>query len=170
MSESVLSQRPRSKMHGFTLVELMITLAVMAIVAAIAVPSMQSSRQNALLRTTTNDLVMAINTARSQALNRRIDVQINAAGGDWSNGWAVQYDYPASTPMNQREPNINVAKNGEVVIKEQNGITNILFRANGFVDGGEVRFELCGNGRLRVIQVSPLGKIMNDPNAGGACS
>ncbi|PKM21303.1 MAG: hypothetical protein CVV10_10070, partial [Gammaproteobacteria bacterium HGW-Gammaproteobacteria-14] len=103
------------------------------------------------------------------ALNRRIDVRVSAAGGDWSNGWAVQYLYPPGTPVSQKEPDINVAKNGDVVITEQSGITDILFLANGFIDVGAVSFELCGGNRLRTIQVSPLGKIMNDPNVGGSC-
>ncbi|PKM21510.1 MAG: hypothetical protein CVV10_09025, partial [Gammaproteobacteria bacterium HGW-Gammaproteobacteria-14] len=46
-------------MAGFSLVELMVTLAVMAIVAIIAVPSMQASREGALLRTSTGDLLTA---------------------------------------------------------------------------------------------------------------
>ncbi|ENA33281.1 MULTISPECIES: GspH/FimT family pseudopilin [Pseudomonas] len=85
--------------RGFTLIELMVTVAVLAIVLTIAVPSfsnlIQSSRTNALV----NELNGTLQIARSEALKRRKNVIVcrrNEAGTacdngtDWSNGWLIR--------------------------------------------------------------------------------
>jgi type IV fimbrial biogenesis protein FimT len=55
---------------GFTLLELMVTLAVLGILLGIAVPSFQSSLTNSRLTTAANDLVGALQAARSEAIKR----------------------------------------------------------------------------------------------------
>ncbi len=99
------------KHHGFTLVELMVTLAIVAIVLTIGVPSFQSVMRNNQLTTQINSLVGAIHLARSEAIKRgegdapgtdpdtKWVVICAAASGntcstttpktDWSNGWIV---------------------------------------------------------------------------------
>ncbi len=82
---------------GFTLVELLITLAVAAILLTVAVPAMRSITQNNLLVAETNRLVATFQFSRSEAVERRAQVTVCAAnagatgcsGGDtWDdNGW-----------------------------------------------------------------------------------
>ena len=83
---------------GFTLVELMIVIVVLAIILTLGVPSFRSIIQNNRATTTANDLVAALQTARSEALKLRADVTVcPSAGGaacddgsdDWSVGWIV---------------------------------------------------------------------------------
>lgn len=56
------------KISGFTLIELMITLAIVAIVASLGTPSLRQFIQNAKINTATNDLVSALHVARTQAI------------------------------------------------------------------------------------------------------
>lgn len=84
--------------RGFTLIELMITIAVLAIVISIAAPSftsvIQSNRSTALH----HEVLGAIQVARSEAVKRRKDVIICRTedqtackdGADWSSGWLIQ--------------------------------------------------------------------------------
>jgi type IV fimbrial biogenesis protein FimT len=94
------------KLYGLTLVELMATLAVFAIVAAIAVPNvnemMKSNRRVAYF----NDLVGGISVARDEAVKRgRIVTVCGQAGGpcdtaSWENGWVMFVDENADGNFN----------------------------------------------------------------------
>jgi len=58
------------KISGFTLVELLITLGVVAIITSIGAPSLRQFIQNAKINTATNELVSALHVARSQAIRQ----------------------------------------------------------------------------------------------------
>ena len=66
----------RKGSRGFTIVELMITLTVAAILLAIAIPSFNYLMVTNKLTTTANDIVTAINTARMTAIKRNTDVSV----------------------------------------------------------------------------------------------
>jgi type IV fimbrial biogenesis protein FimT len=67
---------PLRREHGFTLVELMITMTVAIILIVIAVPSFRAMTLSNQLTTTANDVVTAINTARMEAVKRNADTQL----------------------------------------------------------------------------------------------
>lgn len=91
-----MAVRPRPA--GFTLVELMVTVAIVAILAAIALPSFSTSIRNSRLASTTNEFIAAINLARSEAVKSNRTGQVCASsdgatcGTDWSQGWIVWSD------------------------------------------------------------------------------
>lgn len=69
---------------GFSLVELLVTVSVVAIVAAIAVPNFTSSIQSNKADTELNDLQRALNYARLEAINRGVTMRIAPTSGtDW---------------------------------------------------------------------------------------
>jgi type IV fimbrial biogenesis protein FimT len=86
-------------LQGFTLVELMVTLAVAAVLAMVAVPGMTQLFRSARLSTQTDQLVSALNLARLEAVKRRSTVQVcgpasvtdcaDVETADWNNGWVV---------------------------------------------------------------------------------
>jgi type IV fimbrial biogenesis protein FimT len=107
-----LSDYPRqfraSKSHGFTLVELMVTLSILAILATLAVPSFTSTINSIRLSGATNDLSASIQQARNDAirLGRRVTICATANGttcsgtATWKSGWITFLDTPgvSSTP------------------------------------------------------------------------
>lgn len=84
--------------RGFTLIELMVTIAVLAIMVAIAVPSFTSLIQNNRTTSLHHEILGAIQLARSEAVNRRKDViicrtenqNVCANGTNWAAGWLVR--------------------------------------------------------------------------------
>ncbi|MGY2170107.1 GspH/FimT family pseudopilin [Pseudomonas gingeri] len=74
--------------RGFTLVELMVTVAVLAILLTIAVPSFTSSIQRSRADTEASDLVRALNYTRLEAINRGVNVRIapSVSGSAWTAG------------------------------------------------------------------------------------
>jgi len=78
---------------GFTLIELMVTIAVLAIIVGWAIPSMYSLINQNRLTATSNQMLGLINQARSEALRRADRVWVSPVdGSSWSSGVAIWRD------------------------------------------------------------------------------
>lgn len=77
---------------GFTLVELMITVSIAAILMAMAIPSFNATIRSNRLTTYTNELITSFNLARSEAIKRGQQVVVRKTGAEWENGWQVFVD------------------------------------------------------------------------------
>jgi type IV fimbrial biogenesis protein FimT len=91
MSESSIraAWRGRRLTTGFTLFELMVAVAIVAILAAMAFPSYRDFTLRMNVTNNTNQLVGALNSARSEAVKRGRQVAVIANGGNWSDGWQI---------------------------------------------------------------------------------
>lgn len=69
----------RHKENGFTLIELMVTIAVLAIVASIAAPKFQDTMEKRSIQKTATDLEKSLAQARADAVLYRKDVTVNFA-------------------------------------------------------------------------------------------
>jgi type IV fimbrial biogenesis protein FimT len=78
--------------QGVTLPELVITIAIAAILFAVAMPSFMTSVRSHRLTTVTNELVSALTLARSEAIKRGQYVVIRKVGTNWEDGWRVFVD------------------------------------------------------------------------------
>ena len=134
----------------------MIVISVMGILATIAGPSFNEMIGNNRITTQTNQMILAFQVARTEAVKRGRPVNLVATdGADWANGWKVQ------------DENNNVLQDFEEVpsgltLVSANGYTSFQFDGSGVVnridtltvcktdlDGRNIM--VTGSGRTRLI-------------------
>jgi len=101
MTSSLHTRMPlpgsRSGVAGFTLVELLVAIAVLAILLALAAPNFNDATLSARLNGFANSLVASAQVARSEAIKRNSDITLCASAdgstcagsGGWEQGWVV---------------------------------------------------------------------------------
>lgn len=91
--------RRNSPQGGFTLVELVTTVTIMAILLAIATPSFRDFVLTQRAKAGAYDLVSSLVYARSEALKRNANVVVSPATGGWQNGWSVTVTIGSTTTV-----------------------------------------------------------------------
>lgn len=81
---------PGPRLQGFTLMELLVTLAIVAIVSAIAAPSFTGVIERQRVSSAADSLRSSIELARSEAIKRNANVAVVRVGGAWNQGWEVR--------------------------------------------------------------------------------
>jgi len=84
------------RLRGIALIELMITVAILAILAAIAAPNFRDMIVRNRLASASNDLLLSLQTARSEAIRLNSTVTVcrsnngtDCTAGGWEQGWIV---------------------------------------------------------------------------------
>lgn len=85
---------PRLPAAGFTLMELLITVAIVALGVSLALPWLRESLRSNAVAGLNNDLVTALNQARSEAVKRgtRVAVFSRSGSDSWDTGWEIRAD------------------------------------------------------------------------------
>lgn len=162
---SAANPRMPVRARGFTLIELMITIAVLVITLTLAVPSFSNIIQNNRSTALANELSSAINLARSEAVKRGQEVSVcprnvagNACSGarDWTVGWLVQTGADVLRVW-------DAPRAGAVIDSPANPADGVI-RFNGL--GGTAnagtwasRFTGCSGEQAREIDVGAAGRI-----------
>lgn len=92
------------RMRGFTLVELMVVIAILAIGASLAMPEFSRMVAQNQVRSAAFDLYASIVKARSEAIARNGTVTLAAATGGWAAGWTVTAGSPVVTVDSKAGP------------------------------------------------------------------
>lgn len=178
-------ERPRrSAAAGFTLVELMVTIAILAVLVAAAAPSFMETIRTTRLQTQSNALFTALMLARSEAVKRNYRVVVCrsadgsscAGAGGWEQGWLVYPDKDGDNTLDADEPVIRAygALTGNNTLRTGVNYANrVTFRPDATVTQFDT-FRLCvpdavddqarrvvvsGSGRPRVEKVADATAI-----------
>ncbi len=159
---------------GFTLLELVITLFLVIILGAMAAPAMREITIRSVVSSNTNDLVTALNLARSEAVKRGRDVALIARNANWSDGWIMQQVGAAET-LNAHDAikadyRILGAATGAGAAADR-----VIFTATGALRTATAYdFSVCrpsahpGNADSRRIVIAATGTIRSRPNTSGS--
>lgn len=158
---------------GFTLIELMVTIAVMAILLSIAVPSFNEVMLGTKLSSYANNLSSSALLARSEAIKRNAPVTlcVSSSGaacgtGSWEQGWVVI----TGTNVLHRQ---DALPSGLKVI-EGTATAQVVFRPTG-VGATSASFKVCratpsAGSQERVVTINANGRTDVDKTTTGACS
>lgn len=137
------------RLGGFTLIELMVTIAIAAILMMVAAPSFVSFQRNAELTGAANSLLASINAARSEGMKRNMPaLVVPADGATWESGWIVFVHKP-NGGINE-----NYTEGTDIFVSRQGPLPS-YFSANGdgsATEGGTpVNIRFNGSGFARRI-------------------
>ena len=145
--------------HGFTLIELMVPLAVGAIVLTIGVPSFGDMIRNNRMTTQVNQVVSAMALARSEAVKRGQSVEVTTASGDsdWKDGWTVKVSGGETIRLFE-------AQKGNHTLVADGGQSTFTYDSQGFLTtacGATCTVSLClGSGETgRRLRIAPSGHV-----------
>lgn len=126
-----------NRQYGLTLVELMITLAVLGIFATIAVPSFNSFMQNNKLLATSNELASLMQIARSIAAEKNASTIICESSGEWS----VRSKGGTSDPCDGTVLR-NFTQPADLTVRSSSNALPITFNSTGSA-GSSRAFTVC---------------------------
>ena len=181
-------ERGSAQQSGFTLIELMVTVSVAAVLLAIAAPSFSRLIAGNRITTQTNEFVGGMNLARAEAVRRGQGVSIRAdiadvsgnLGIDFATGWTVFSDptFAGATPASTAVIRHATAPAGRTTLRRvtlasgvytdaTSSLTDrsyVAFNARGGNNsGGTAYFRVCDatNSALagRIVQVTTVGRV-----------
>lgn len=172
------------RQRGFTLVELVITIALVAILTSLAVPSFSEVLRQWRRDSATRELLTSLQLARAEAIktSRQIVVCPStsgaacAAGTEWSTGWMVFVDDGAGTAanannqihnLNERILKVASAQAGVASLTSSGGVQRMQFLPNGLMRTGSatnITLTVTPSGassstKVDKITVSPVGRV-----------
>jgi type IV fimbrial biogenesis protein FimT len=160
-------------MKGFTLVEMLVTVALVAILATVAVPSFAELIRSSRATTQANELIGALALARSEAITRAQPVAVCASrngssctgAATWSEGWIVFVDRGGSAGSFDAASDeiLRIYPALASASTLSSAAASLRYRADGTLDAAaavpfSLRQPVCHAGTPRDIRVSPVGR------------
>jgi len=161
-----MAKNPRQS-KGFTLLDLLITLTVAAILLSLSVPSFTTAIQNNRMTTQVNELNTALSFARSEAVKRNNTVTLcqssngTSCTGNWKDGWIVFVDSDADGQVDGEEIlNVHDALPGNIDVDFSDD--RVIYTGAGLVtDGANSTFTVCdsrGTESAKALLIGPTGR------------
>lgn len=168
---------------GFSLIELMVALAVLAILVTVAAPSFRSMLLNNRMTSQINGFVTALQFARSEAVKRNATVSLcpkgttlTCSGSNWENGWLIFADANGNGAFNSADDTaISVGEpldGGATMRGSASVASSIRYDSTGAASNSGT-FTVCddrGSAHAHAIAVSGTGRPSTQTTATLSCS
>ena len=170
----VASQQAKLNQSGFTIMELIIVFAIMAILSAVALPNLSSAMRREQLTAASLDIVNWLERVRNQAVKDMEPCVLSITADDASDAsLAITSDSPGCdelTPLNIAEQN-NTPSDISLVLSKSSK-REFSFSPRGSVNSDqEIELTMEGSPTTRCIKVlAPVGLIRTGIKRGKACS
>jgi type IV fimbrial biogenesis protein FimT len=159
-----------TRANGLTLFELMLSLSLLAVASAVAMPAFAGLRRNAVRTATVNEFLHALYLARSEAINRMEVVSVcKSQDGrschndlpDWATGWLVFANHDRDQPpeVDPGEPVLRTYPGwaaGSITANRQAFSFRPLTQAG--VNGTVLFCDADGSAAARAIIISQTGR------------
>ena len=182
----MLPTRQPAAAHGFSLIECVMVVAVLATLCAVSLPTFAGIAANSRARSTNDALIASLNFARQAAVSRGDDVVVcpstdqTRCDGDtwWQRGWIVFQDSNHNGRRDPDEPLFQVEQaHTAVALATSTGREHVTYRSDGSAAGTNLTFTLCdarGPTRASTVVISNSGRarrgIPTDAEAAAACA
>ena len=142
--------------RGFTLIELMVTVAILAIMLGIGVPSFRSFIASQRVKSASYELMTSLQIARSEAIKRNGTVSVTpGSAGAWAGGWSVVSG--TTTLHNQQAVDgITVTPKDPTNLANDTSLATIDFGSSGR-PAAKAYFQINGTSAVRCVWVDVTG-------------
>ncbi len=165
---------------GFTLLELLVTLGIVAIFLSLAVPNVSFLLNKYRLHGAAHDLLNDVQLARSEAVKRGVRVTLNNHDGNWDTGWSTFIDADEDGTFDTGETvlaerpaytsNLTISGNSPVASMISYISTGETRTASGGFQAGSVSFCASGFDQAKKLVISSIGRArLESMTAAGNC-
>lgn len=170
-----------SRALGFTLVELLVAIAVLAVFLGIAIPSYNEMILGSRLRAHANELVAGAVLARSEAIKRNSVVRMcvsvdgtSCIAGGWEQGWLVFHDVNDNGAINAGEAVLLRQKKATSGFKITGTVASMRFQRTG-VGATAATLTVCRatpsvGGQERIVNITATGRASISKTNAVSCS
>jgi type IV fimbrial biogenesis protein FimT len=140
------------RLRGFTLPELLAAVAIIGLLGALAAPSMSAMVARQRMKSNASELFLTLMRARSEAIKRNTDIQVQPVDDDWANGWTIPNPADSARPISS----YSSAKHATI-----DGPDSVTFTAAGRVRGSagvEFEFSASGTDSQRCVALDLSGR------------